>query len=120
MFGLVRDGTPEEREACKAHGWPEDFPVSLLGIDKEGCACVTGKDVAARLADCWNACAGMENPADEIAALREQNAKLLEAAKRVVAFLDSLPNRIVTRNGEPTCYDLTVAAIAKAEGRAEA
>lgn len=40
--------------------------------------------------------------------------ELLDAAKKAVAFLDR-QKRIVSVNGEPTCYDALVAAIAKAE-----
>lgn len=70
MFGLVRNPTPEESAEAVEHGRPADFPVSMLGIDSEGCACVDGKINAERLATCWNACAGMANPAEEIERLK--------------------------------------------------
>ena len=50
---------------CSEHG-EHVTDVSGYGSSKD-------RENAQRLADCWNACEGMESPATEIALLREGN-----------------------------------------------
>ena len=83
------------------------------------CDCDHDKANANRIVACVNACAGMADPASEIAALKAQRDELLEACKSAIAGFKGvdagLGKSVVAITG---VYRMLLATIAKAEGGA--
>ena len=82
------------------------------------------RENAARLAACWNACAGLPDPAAELARLRASNAGLAAALAASIDRLEYCDEKLSTQPADDydclsVCAALNVcrAAIAKAERR---
>ena len=91
----VGDGRPH---LCPAS---ESDKMSILTIAEEDgatFACVYRDDDARRIVTCVNACAGMADPAAEIAELKRQRDELLVA---ISAIVEEVPHRHGSRGNAP-------------------